>query len=83
MDFGTGRQDEDCRGGAAPKSKVTELSKKTKELCLRLCRPLEQLAAKVGVTFSTVKRWENGKGKPSPLAMRQIEELMDRTGESQ
>ena len=35
----------------------------------------EQFAAKVGVTFSTVNRWENGRGEPSPLAMRRIEEL--------
>ncbi len=35
----------------------------------------EQFAAKVGVTFSTVNRWENGRGTPSPLAMRRIEEL--------
>lgn len=35
----------------------------------------EQFAAKVGVTFSTVNRWENGRGRPSPLAMRRIEEL--------
>ena len=39
----------------------------------------EQFAAKVGVTFSTVNRWERGKSKPSPLAMRRIEELMERT----
>jgi len=35
----------------------------------------EQFAAKVGVTWSTVNRWENDRGKPSPLAMRRIEEL--------
>lgn len=35
----------------------------------------EQLAAKVGVTFSTVNRWESGKSRPSPLALRRIEEL--------
>jgi putative transcriptional regulator len=35
----------------------------------------EKFAAYVGVSFSTVNRWENGKGKPSPLAMKQIEEL--------
>ena len=35
----------------------------------------EQFAAKVGVTWSTVNRWENGRGSPSPLAMRRIEEL--------
>ena len=37
----------------------------------------EQFAARVGVTFSTVNRWENGRGKPSPLALRQIETLKD------
>ena len=35
----------------------------------------EQFAAKIGVTFSTVNRWENGRGIPSPLAMLRIEEL--------
>ena len=35
----------------------------------------EQFAAKVGVTFSTVNRWENGRGKPSPLALRRIQEM--------
>ena len=39
----------------------------------------EHFAAKVGVTFSTVNRWENGRGVPSPLAMRQIEQLRRRT----
>ncbi len=37
----------------------------------------EQFAAKVGVTWSTVNRWENNRGKPSPLAMRQIEEMRE------
>ena len=37
----------------------------------------EQFAAKVGVTFSTVNRWENGRGRPSPLAMRQIHALLE------
>jgi transcriptional regulator with XRE-family HTH domain len=35
----------------------------------------EQFAAKVGVTYSTINRWENDKGKPSPLAMLRIEGL--------
>ena len=37
----------------------------------------EQFAAKVGVTWSTVNRWENGRGRPSPLALRRIRELQD------
>lgn len=43
-----------------------------KELRARLGLTQEQFAAKVGVTWSTVNRWENGRGKPSPLALRQI-----------
>jgi putative transcriptional regulator len=35
----------------------------------------ERFAARVGVTVSTVNRWENGKGTPSPLAQQRIEEL--------
>ncbi len=36
----------------------------------------EKLAAKLGVTFSSVNRWENGHTKPSPLAMKQIETIV-------
>ncbi|MHC4346317.1 MAG: helix-turn-helix domain-containing protein [Planctomycetota bacterium] len=35
----------------------------------------EQFAAKIGVTYSTVNRWENSSAKPSPLAMLRLEEL--------
>ena len=37
----------------------------------------EQFAAKVGVTFTTVNRWENNKARPSPLALQKIEELQN------
>ena len=40
----------------------------------------EQFAAKIGVTVSTVNRWENGKGKPSPLARIRIRELWQMVG---
>ena len=36
----------------------------------------EKFAAKLGVTFPTINRWENGRAKPSPLAMQKIEELL-------
>ena len=36
----------------------------------------EQLAQRLGVSFVTVNGWENGKRKPSPLAQRQIEQLV-------
>lgn len=41
----------------------------------------EKFAAKLGVTFPTVNRWENGKTKPSPLAIARLEELIHSLGE--
>ena len=55
--------------------KNKDIPKIVKKLRTEMGLTQEQFAAKVGVTFSTVNRWENGKGKPSPLAMKQIEEL--------
>lgn len=48
---------------------------KIKELRTSLGLTQEQFAAKVGVTFTTVNRWENGKSKPSPLALKRISAL--------
>ncbi len=38
----------------------------------------EEFARELGVSLTTVSRWENGHGKPSPLAQRQLQELLDR-----
>ncbi len=35
----------------------------------------EQFAAKLGVTFPTVNRWENHKTIPSPLALQNLQKL--------
>jgi putative transcriptional regulator len=50
---------------------------------LRLCMGLtqEKFAAKLGVTFPTINRWENGRARPSPLAMEKIEALLRGLGE--
>ena len=40
----------------------------------------EKFAAKLGVTFPTINRWENGRAKPSPLALKQIEDLLRSLG---
>ncbi len=42
----------------------------------------EKFAAKLGVTFPTINRWENGRAKPSPLAMQRIEELLRIMGDN-
>lgn len=36
----------------------------------------EQFAAKLGVSFPTVNRWENKKTKPSPLAIQKLQKLV-------
>ena len=41
----------------------------------------EKFAAKLGVTFPTINRWENGRAKPSPLAIQRIEGLLRSMGE--
>ena len=69
-----------ANAGKSPmnKRKDNELAEMIKDLRAKLGLTQEQFAARVGVTWSTVNRWENGRGKPSPLAMRQIKELQER-----
>ena len=41
----------------------------------------EKFAAKLGVTFPTINRWENDRAKPSPLALQKIESLLRSLGD--
>jgi len=52
-----------------------DTSKMIRELRTTLGLTQEQFAAKIGATYSTINRWENNKGNPSPLAMLRIEKL--------
>ena len=40
----------------------------------------EQLAHRIGVSWSTVSRWENGRGEPSPLAREKLAKVLRATG---
>lgn len=42
----------------------------------------EKFAAQLGMTFPTINRWENGHATPSPLALRQIDSLLNQLSES-
>ena len=53
-----------------------DLAPLVRKLRERLGLTQEKFAAKLGVTFPTINRWENGKAKPSPLALQRIEELL-------
>lgn len=35
----------------------------------------EEFAGRLGVSFTTVNRWENGKTQPSSLAVKQLREI--------
>lgn len=41
----------------------------------------EQFAARLGVTYNTVNRWERGRMQPSPLALKQIEQILSEQGD--
>jgi DNA-binding transcriptional regulator YiaG len=41
----------------------------------------EQFAIHLGVTYSTVNRWENKRSKLSPMAMQKIENLLQEMGD--
>ena len=58
------------------------IQKLVRELRKRTGLSQEKFAAKLGVTFPTINRWENGRSKPSPLAMQRIEDFLQNLGEN-
>jgi putative transcriptional regulator len=51
------------------------MSMEIKELRKKLNMTQQELADKLGVAPFTVRRWESGKARPSPLAKRQLARL--------
>lgn len=63
------------------------IDKKEPSLLIRTIRKRlgitqEKFAARLGVTFTSVNRWENGRTRPSPLALRQIEDIVKSMGDN-
>jgi transcriptional regulator with XRE-family HTH domain len=58
-----------------------DLSRLVRELRELTGLTQEKFAAKLGVTYPTINRWENGRAKPSPLALKQIEDLLRGLGD--
>lgn len=52
---------------------MNEFSKRVKKVRKLLEISQEDLAHALGVSFATVNRWENGKTKPSRLALQQFD----------
>lgn len=53
---------------------------KLRELRARLNLSQEQLAARLGVSYATVNRWESGKAKPQRAQREAIERLLEEAG---
>ncbi|OUL35508.1 helix-turn-helix transcriptional regulator [Nostoc sp. 106C] len=51
------------------------------EIRQRLKLSQVKLAKRLGVSFHSINRWENGRAQPSPLAMKQIQDLLHQMGE--
>lgn len=57
-----------------------QIGKLIRELRLESGVTQEQFAAQLGVTYSTVNRWETLRSKPSSLAMQKIEGMLQQMG---
>lgn len=62
-------------------NRQADIPRLVRELRERTGLTQEKFAARLGVTFPTINRWENGRAKPSPLAVQKIEELLRSMGE--
>lgn len=54
-----------------------DVPKLVKQLRRRLDLTQEEFAQKVGVTFGSVNRWENGKRTPQPFLIRRLLEMKE------
>ncbi|MFC2002699.1 helix-turn-helix domain-containing protein [Chloroflexota bacterium] len=56
------------------------LSEKVKQLRAKRGWTQEDLARRLGVSLSTIQRWESRGGKPTQLARKALEKLFKKTG---
>lgn len=54
--------------------KATDSDELVRNLRRRLGLTQAKLAARLGVSWLTISRWENGKCQPSPLALKRLHE---------
>ncbi|MEH2343514.1 helix-turn-helix transcriptional regulator [Nostoc sp.] len=59
-----------------------KISDLIRELRQQLDLSQEKFAAKLGVSLRTINRWENGSTVPSPMALKLIEEMLEKMGEA-
>jgi putative transcriptional regulator len=59
-----------------------DLANLVRETRQRLDLSQAKFATKLGVSFQSVNRWENGRTKPLPIALKQIEHLLHQMGDT-
>jgi len=59
---------------------MKQLKEKVKELRQKRGWAQEDLAREIGVSLSTVQRWEKKGGKPTRLARRELKKLFQKAG---
>ena len=59
---------------------MEQLKEKVRELRKRKEWAQEDLASEIGVSLSTVQRWEKKGGEPTRLARRELKKLFQETG---
>ncbi|HEY9763634.1 MAG TPA: helix-turn-helix transcriptional regulator [Trichocoleus sp.] len=64
-----------------PEVEQAELAELVRETRQRLELSQTKFAEMLGVSFQSVNRWENGRTKPLPVALKQIEHLLHEMGE--
>ncbi|MBN3941140.1 helix-turn-helix transcriptional regulator [Nostoc sp. NMS9] len=62
--------------------KPLKISDLIRELRQQLNLSQEKFAAKLGVSLRTINRWENGYTVPSQMALKLIEEMLEKMGEA-
>lgn len=65
-----------------PEINHPQLANLVRETRQRLELSQAKFAAKLGVSFQSINRWENGRTKPLPIALKQIEHLLHQMGEA-
>lgn len=53
-----------------------DYAERIKRLRVEIGITQQALADRLGVSYATVNRWENGRGKPSPLALGHVVEIV-------
>ncbi|MFC2010530.1 helix-turn-helix transcriptional regulator [Chloroflexota bacterium] len=59
---------------------MNQLKDKVKELRKKRGWTQEDLARQIGVTLSTIQRWEKRGGRPTRLARRELTQLLQEVG---